>query len=107
VTDAALSPNGHTMAFAEHASTSTGTRSFLARFARHARVGERAALVFAGAGRFADVEWSPDGHWILLNWPSADQWLFIRSAAVKKIRAVSNIRSSFGPNARLAGWCCG
>jgi hypothetical protein len=62
--------------------------------------------VFAGAGRFADVEWSPDGRWLLLNWPSADQWLFIRSATVNKIRAVSNISSNFGPNARLAGWCC-
>ena len=106
VIDAALSPNGRNIASIQRASTRAGTRSFLWRYSRLRPDEERATAVFAGAGRLADVEWSPDGRWLLLNWPSADQWLFIRSAAVRKVRAVSNIRSSFGPNARLAGWCC-
>jgi hypothetical protein len=103
---AALSPNGRNIASIQRASTRAGTRSFLWRYSRLRPDEERATAIFAGAGSFADVEWSPDGRWLLLNWPSADQWLFIRSATVRKIRAVSNIRSSFGPNARLAGWCC-
>ena len=52
------------------------------------------------------VAWSPNGHWLLLNWTSADQWLFIRSATVRKVDAVSHITASFGPHARIAGWCC-
>jgi hypothetical protein len=69
--------------------------------------------VFEGAGSFSGVEWSPDGTWLLLAWKSADQWLFIRSAGVPEIRAVSNISRQFagGPDlspgfAELRGWCC-
>jgi hypothetical protein len=106
VIDAALSPDSRTIAFIQQAPIRDGTRSFLWRSSRLAPDQARAARVFAGAGHFSDVNWSPDGRWLLLNWPSADQWLFIRSASVTKVKAVSNIRSSFGPNARLAGWCC-
>jgi hypothetical protein len=62
--------------------------------------------IFRGAGNFSNVLWAPDDRWLLLDWGSADQWLFIRSVAVKKIVAVSNIRANFGPEASLAGWCC-
>ena len=106
LTGAALSPDGRNIAVIGQASRAGGTHSILWRYARLGPGDVRATGVFAGAGRFADVEWSPNGRWLLLNWPNADQWLFIRSAAVRKVRAVSNIRSSFGPNARLAGWCC-
>jgi hypothetical protein len=41
----------------------------------------------------------------LLDWQSADQWLFLRTP-VKKLRAVSNIRANFGADPTLAGWCC-
>ena len=106
VTDAVLSPNGSSVAFVQQAPTSGGTRSFLWRYVRLRPDGARARSVFAGAGRFSDVTWSPDGRWLLLNWTSADQWLFIRSATVRKVDAVSNITASFGPHARIAGWCC-
>jgi hypothetical protein len=43
---------------------------------------------------------------LLLAWPSADQWLFIRSAAVRKVIPVSEIGEAFGPEAQIAGWCC-
>jgi WD40 repeat protein len=103
---ATLSPNGRSVAFVQQATTRDGTRSFLWRFARLAPDETQADRVFAGAGAFSDVEWSPDGRWLLLNWPSADQWLFIRSAAVRKVDAVSNITASFGPHTHLQGWCC-
>jgi len=65
-----------------------------------------ARRVFAGAGSFEAVAWSPDARWLALTWKSADQWLFIRSAAVRKVIPVSGIEEAFGPNARIAGWCC-
>jgi dipeptidyl aminopeptidase/acylaminoacyl peptidase len=68
--------------------------------------------VFAGPGRFTDVEWSPDGEWLLLTWRDADQWLFIRPSD-EKVTAVSNIARQFAPGEsgaapfpRLGGWCC-
>jgi WD40-like Beta Propeller Repeat len=70
-------------------------------------------VVFSGLGRFSDVTWSPDGRWMLLGWAGADQWLFIRSADVSKIKAVSSLAVQFdpggagkGPFPRIEGWCC-
>jgi tricorn protease-like protein len=61
--------------------------------------------VFKGAGAITNLAWSPDGRWLLLDWSSADQWLFIRRP-VKKLVAVSNIRMNFGDDSTLRGWCC-
>jgi hypothetical protein len=70
----------------------------------------RARLLFAGPGTFGDVEWSPAGGWLLVNWPDANQWVFIKG---KRVHAVANIRQQFaredglGPVLELAGrWCC-
>ena len=66
-------------------------------------------VVFSGAGDFGGLAWSPDRRWLLVDWRSADQWIFIRSAAVRRID-VQNIGNTFdsGPEhyAALAGWCC-
>lgn len=69
---------------------------------------ERPRQVFAGAGRFDAVAWSPDGRWLLLSWPSADQWLFIRSTGVRRLRAYGHITEQFGGGAfpHVLGWCC-
>jgi hypothetical protein len=66
----------------------------------------RRKRLFAGAGEFGSLSWSPNGRWIILDWDSADQWLLIRSAAVRRVVAISNISRNFGPQASLAGWCC-
>jgi hypothetical protein len=69
-----------------------------------------APLLFAGPGAFGDVAWSPDGRWLLVNWPAANQWVFLHGS---RARAVGNIRQQFarddglGPMLQLAGrWCC-
>ena len=64
--------------------------------------------VLAGAGRFSGVEWSPDGRWLLVAWKNADQWVFIRSARVRRINAVSRISRQFESDRfpSLGGWCC-
>jgi dipeptidyl aminopeptidase/acylaminoacyl peptidase len=73
----------------------------------------RVREIFAGAGTFSGVSWSPDGEWLLLEWKSADQWLFIRAGGVQEIKAVSNISEQFAGRPGVApgfpeirGWCC-
>jgi dipeptidyl aminopeptidase/acylaminoacyl peptidase len=70
---------------------------------------ERRRTIFSGAGIFGGLAWSPDRRWLLVDWRTADQWLFIRSTAVRRI-AVRNIGNVFdsGPEhyAVLVGWCC-
>jgi hypothetical protein len=70
---------------------------------------EHRRIIFSGAGLFAGLAWSPDGRWLLVDWRSADQWVFIRSTAVERIE-VRNIGNTFdsGPEhyATLGGWCC-
>ncbi len=70
----------------------------------------KASLLFAGPGVFGDVAWSPNGRWLLLNWPSADQWLFVSGG---RVHAVGNIAQEFprhdklGPRLQIANrWCC-
>jgi hypothetical protein len=102
VIDAAFLPSSHAIAFVQR---SAGRSSvwFYPQLRPDATAARR---IFAGAGDFDRIAWSPDARWLLLSWRSADQWLFIRSAAVRKVIPVSGIEEAFGPQAVLAGWCC-
>jgi hypothetical protein len=95
-------PASHAVAFVQQAA-GRSVLWFYPQLRPEATVARR---VFAGAGRFNRIAWSPDGRWIVLSWASADQWLFIRSAAVRKVIPVSGITEAFGPAAVPAGWCC-
>jgi hypothetical protein len=64
------------------------------------------------AVRFGWPTFSPDGRWILLPWPQADQWLFVPVDG-GRIRAVADISAQLDPDRRgnaafprVAGWCC-
>jgi hypothetical protein len=68
-------------------------------------------LLFAGPGDFGDIAWSPDGRWLLVSWPTANQWVFLHGSHA---RAVANIEQQFprvdgqGPLLHLSErWCCG
>ena len=102
VLDAAFMPSSHALAFIQHA----GNRGTVWFYPGLRPDGTAARRVFAGAGRFDRIAWSPDGRWLVLSWESADQWLFIRSAAVRKVTPVSGITDAFGPAAVPGGWCC-
>ena len=74
----------------------------------------RSRQLFAGVGVFGDLAWSPDGRWLLVDWRTANQWLFIRVAGRPKVKAVANISQQFPrpdgarPNLLvLDRWCCG
>jgi len=67
--------------------------------------------LFAGTG-IRGVSWSPDGDWLLVDWPAADQWVFVRAAGAPRVAAVSRIAQQFSPGGsvrafpQLEGWCC-
>lgn len=49
---------------------------------------------------------SPDGKWLLVTWPAANQWVFVRVAAPHTIRAYSQISRQFGRGTfpEVSGW---
>lgn len=89
-----------------------GSHAWAAALAKRGRtevlvVGEPGGRVFAGRGRFSDLAWSPDGRWLLIAWPAADQWVVLRADG-GSIRAASGISEQFRSRSipRLEGWCC-
>jgi hypothetical protein len=65
-------------------------------------VGNR--TVFAAETRLGIVAWSPDGRWLLVTWPEADQWVFVRVAGKRRIETVSGISRQLGGAARTVSW---
>jgi hypothetical protein len=73
----------------------------------------RPRLLFAGAGQIGAATWSPDGRWLLLGWPTADEFLFVRTDGPPLVQAVLRVAQDFHPRAVAAtaapvpaGWCC-
>ena len=62
--------------------------------------------LFRTSGRLAQVVPSPDGRWLLVTWPQADQWLFLRVAGNRRLRAVGDISEQLGGAFAVGGWCC-
>jgi hypothetical protein len=68
----------------------------------------RLAHNLLGAGDFAQPVRSPDGRWLAVGWPEADQLIFVRVAGGRQIRAVSNLSAQFRSHSfpTISGWCC-
>jgi hypothetical protein len=71
--------------------------------------------LLADPGTFSSLAWSPDGGWLLVAWPDADAWVFVRPQRPGHVHTVGNITQQFDPSARSAGtmafprpagWCC-
>jgi hypothetical protein len=62
--------------------------------------------VFRGTGVFRQLAWSPNGRWLLVTWPTANQWVFIQNGGPRRIVGASRISAQFGAFPHLAGWCC-
>jgi hypothetical protein len=95
-TAAEFAPHSHRFALVVGPKIVIGSGDTL-RFARRP--------LFTANRRLAGIAWSPDASWLLVSWPSADQFVFVR-LGTPKLMAVSNIASQFGPGARVEGWCC-
>lgn len=85
----ASSPDGSALATIRPA----GRRSELVL--RHE--GGRSQVLFSARGRLLGPAWSPDGRWLLVGWPDADQWLFIRAERPGRIVAFARVREQFDP----------
>ncbi|MFN2471364.1 MAG: WD40 repeat domain-containing protein [Gaiellaceae bacterium] len=106
--DAAFAPAGRSLAAVQYDEGSR--RSTVHLYGP----GGREREIFSGGGRMTDVEWSPDGRWLLVAWQSADQWVFLRPADddLGKLVARSSISKQLNRGAAsaafpaIAGWCC-
>jgi hypothetical protein len=100
---AALGPDSDSAAFVQRA----GGRSELWLIPALRADRSRAQRVFSGRGTFSGLAWAPNGRWLLVAWPEADQWLFLRADGVGAVRGVARIAEQFeGGFPMLGGWCC-
>ena len=67
--------------------------------------GRNGRLLFRGSGVFRALTFSPGGRWLLVTWPTANQWVFVR-AKPRKIVGASQISAQFGGFPTTASWCC-
>jgi hypothetical protein len=63
-------------------------------------------VVFRGTGVFGQALSSPNRRWVLVTWPTADQWVFVRTGGRRRIVGASRISPQFGGYPRIASWCC-
>jgi hypothetical protein len=73
----------------------------------------RARSLFTAPGRLGAPAWSPDGRTLLVPWPAADQWLFLRARGGGRVAAVADMARQFAPGRTqppfpgAVEWCCG
>jgi hypothetical protein len=62
--------------------------------------------LFTGAPALGNAAWSPNGKWLLIAWPAADQLVFVRVGPRPKLDAVSNVSRQFLSRTfpDIAGW---
>ncbi|MDX6677981.1 MAG: hypothetical protein QOE31_2033 [Solirubrobacteraceae bacterium] len=109
VTGAQWRPRGSEIAVVRHDAATRRSELALVDADR----GLRERVLFTGPGRFGAAAWSPGATRLLLPWPDADQWLFLRPGFRSRLTAVANIAAQFAPGARGAAafprsvqWCC-
>ena len=98
---AAFAPTGHQLAVVSY-----DARANRSSIATEPLIDGRERKLFSAPGRFTRLVWSPDGRWLLVAWPDANQLFFVRTHGPHKVRAVADVRRQFGGYPDLAGWCC-
>jgi hypothetical protein len=103
IESAALAATGQAVAFVQ-----VGDRlSSLWTIPRIRHDANAARRLFSGPGGFGQVSWAPSGEWLVLSWPDADQWVFVRADG-RGVRAAGNLSEQFRSRTfpRIEGWCC-
>src|SRR4029077_8564896 len=73
VTDAAFRPGSHELAL---------VRGGEALGLSTDRPGAPPRRLFRVTGRIGQIAWSPNGRWLLVTWPAADQFLFVHGRRI-------------------------
>ena len=108
VTGVAWRPRGTQIAIVRRDASAGRSELLLAE----ADDGWRERVLFTGPGSFGTPAWSPGATRLLLPWPDADQWLFLRPGSRAGLAAVANVARQFAPGAnhgtfpRSVQWCC-
>lgn len=108
VRDIAFARGGHRFALIR--ATRSGAGSEVVTLAAERQPGNPRP-VFSAPGAIGEIEWSPDGEWLLVAWSGADQWVFVRQAPSREVRTVVELADRFdagsGPELpNVSGWCC-
>lgn len=113
VLDASASPDGRWLALvrgapaSRHAGGVTTPQLQIADLTAPARP---ARTVLSGVP-VSQPTWAPDSRWLLVTWPAAAQWWFVRATGRARIIAESRVAAKLGPGGlagplRVDGWCC-
>ena len=100
---AALAPDGTLLALV------LGGREMVVIRTGSSRTAAHQLLAVTG---LRDVSWSPNGRWLLVSLPAADQWVFVRALGTPRVAAVARIAQQFSDGGaakafpQLEGWCC-
>ena len=74
------------------------------------RPGGADRVLFRADGRFTRLRFSPSGRWLLVAWPLADQWVYLRPGTdgARRLLAAPGVSRRFGGHGfpQLSGWCC-
>ncbi|HEX2128881.1 MAG TPA: hypothetical protein VHF58_06655 [Solirubrobacterales bacterium] len=102
-TQRALSPDAGRVAWVEH----LGARDRV----MITKQGGGGSVLFSARGRLTGPTWSPDGRWLLVGWPAADQWLFLDTQRPKRLVPFGQISRQFASAGevpagfpKVAGW---
>ncbi|HEY6152005.1 MAG TPA: hypothetical protein VIW19_15920, partial [Gaiellaceae bacterium] len=68
--------------------------------------GRDGRLIYRGSGALRQLVFSPGGRWLLVTWPTANQWVFVRVGRPRQIVGAARISSQFGGYPRVVSWCC-
>jgi hypothetical protein len=68
--------------------------------------GRDGRLIYRGSGALRQLVFSPGGRWLLVTWPTADQWVFVRVGRPRQIVGAARISQQFGGYPSLVSWCC-
>jgi hypothetical protein len=67
-------------------------------------------VLFRADGRFSRLRFSPSGRWLLVAWPLADQWVYLKPGAsgAAQVKATAEVSRRFDARGfpQLQGWCC-
>ncbi len=69
----------------------------------------RSRLLFAGPGIFGDIVWSPDATTLLVDWPTASQWIFLHGQKVHAVAIGGEFprHDDLPPRLLVSDrWCC-